>query len=155
MLWPDAIPLKLTVTGVEPAGIVDEAGDEMQLWSLTVTNTDSVRILMEKQPAVEFRVGDNWVVTEKGLDFGRVEPNHGATEELLVPANATACRVRLTYQTEIWKVRLLQFLGTSGRRQLARVPWLVKHLWPDQRNTFPNPPRWRAADLTAELRDSR
>lgn len=150
LLWPDSIPLTLTVTGVEPAGIVDESGNEMHVWSLTVTNTDSVRIIMGEHPALEFNVGDDWVATDQRLDFGRVEPNQGSTEELLLPTKATACRMRLTYQTETWKVRLLQFLGPSGRRQLAKMPWLAKHLWTDQRNTFPNPPSWREVKLTVD-----
>lgn len=151
LLWPASIPLQLHVARIEPADVVDDSGNEMRLWTLSITNTDSVWLEVEKHPTVEFKADAGWVASEQELDFGRVAPNQVSTQEFLLPVNATAWRLRVSYRSEPWNARLLQWLGDSGRRQLVRFPRLVKLLWTDQWNRFPDPPRWKKVLLTAGL----
>lgn len=150
LLWPASIPLQLQLAHIESADVVDDSGNEMRLWTLSITNTDSVWLEVEKHPTVEFEADDIWVSAEQELDFGLVAPAQHSTQILLLPADAMACRLRVNYRTEPWNARLLQWLGDSGRRQLIRLPWLANLLWTDQWNRFPGPPRWQRAELTVD-----
>jgi len=150
VLWPDHPPLHLLVRHVESVELVDDAGNKMRLWTLSITNTDSVWLDVERHPKVEFKSGGDWVATEQKLDFGHIPSGRSSAQELLLPASATTCRLRVNYRTEPWRARLLQWLGDSGRGQLIRLPWLAKLLWTDQWNRFPEPPRWSQAKLTVD-----
>lgn len=155
VLWPASAPLELTLTNEEPSGVLDEEGRELSLVSLCIGNTDRVRVMIEKDPHFEINAGGRWKAVAQPLNFGRIDANGSLVEQIVVPANATGCRLRLRYQTETWRSRLHARIGDSGRRRLLRIPWLCKMLWVDSWNTFPNPPRWREADLTIQLGDSR
>lgn len=154
VLWPVSVPLGLTLANVEPSGVQDEEGRELSLLSLRISNNDRVGVMIEKDPIIEINVGGQWHAVAQRLDFGRIGTGRSSVDHIAVPANAAGCRLRLRYQTETWRSRLSERLGDSGRRRLLEVPWLAKRLWVDSWSTFPNPPRWRAADLSIKFRDS-
>ena len=143
-------PIEVRVANIEPSGMVNDAGAEMLLVSLTITNRDCVDVMFDAAKGFEARsaVG-NWMPVTYEFTVARIAPGRQVSLLLLAPPATSACRLRLHYQTQIWKCRLMHRLGVRGRTLVARSRLLCKLVWPDELKTMPVPPHWRQTTIEA------
>lgn len=118
--------------------------------TLSVSNRDRVDVMFEAATEFEAKpaVGD-WVHVKYAFTVPRIAPGGQVPVLLLAPASTSACRLRLSYQTQIWKCRVMDSLGLRGRVLVAKSRLLRKLVWPDELKTMPVPPRWRQATIEA------
>jgi hypothetical protein len=112
-------PIFLTVIASGPSGVLDDTGNEYQILTVRMSNSDSGRLtLAENGIRAEARVGGRWVEAKSlstVLDVGRYR-------DLLVlaPYNAEGCRLGIDYLPEPLNLRLMRACGHVG---LWRVAW--------------------------------
>jgi hypothetical protein len=105
VLWPDVPrPPVLSVVTIERAGIVDDAGVEMRLVTLSICNPDErapapQRYLHVKdsRTPLEAKIANHWVPIEGTLGGCQFAPHASRERSIVLPAGAIACRVRLQY----------------------------------------------------------
>jgi len=150
--WPRECPVEMKVVAVEPSGMLDDAGGEMLMVTLSVRNRDRVDRVFEAANGFEARspVGD-WMPVKYAFTVPRTAPGQQASVLLLAPPATSAYRLRLHYQTqtENWKCRVMEGLGVRGRTLVAKSPLLRKLVWSDDLKTMPVPPHWRQATIEA------
>jgi hypothetical protein len=127
--------------------MVDDGGNEELLVTLSISNRDKVSVMFDRSRAFEAKITNHWVQVEQAFRFTRLAPSQQAYVTLLMPAGTDACSLRLNYQSEIWKQRLMEAIGLRGRTLLAKSPLLCKWVWPDELRTMRVPPHWKQATL--------
>jgi len=153
-ICPSRCPVELKLVGVEPSGMVNDEGKEAMLVTLSVSNRDSVSVMFETVTTFQAKIGGRWVEVKQAFGFDRIAPGRKSEEMLVMPGGTEACRLRFNYQSEIWKSRLMESLGPTGRRLVAKSPWLCKWVWPDQYKTMRVPPRWKQITVDVILPQS-
>jgi hypothetical protein len=144
-------PVELRVLAVGPSGIVDDSGKESSLVALSVSNIDCVAIMFDRNGDGEAEVEGRWITVEPSVNLDRIAAGRGMEESLIVPAGARTLRLRLRYQSETWKSRLMIRLGPNGRMWVAKSSLLCRLVWPDQYKTMPFPPRWKLVTLKVSV----
>jgi len=152
LAWSRQRPIDIRVATVEPSGMVNDAGAEMLLVSLSVSNRDCVDVIFDAANGYEARsaVGD-WTPVKYEFTVPRIAPGRQASVLLLAPPATSACRLRLHYQTQIWKCRVMERLGVRGRKLVAKSRLLCKLVWPDELKTMPVPSHWRQTTIEAVI----
>ena len=139
LAWPRRCPVELKLAGLEP----EDSGGKSSLLTLSISNRDYVTIMFEDGAGFEARISNQWVEVPQRFSIPQIGSGGTKQLRLAVPTGASACRLRLNYQTQIWKERLMVKLGLSGRRLVAKSSWLRKLVWPDEMKTMPMPPLWK------------
>src|SRR5215471_18867653 len=99
-------PVSLTVIDSEPSGVQDDNGNEYQILTVRMSNTDSGRLtLAEDGIRAEARVRDRWVEAKSLSTVHDV----GGYRDLLVlaPYNAEGCRLGIDYLPEPLNLRMM------------------------------------------------
>jgi hypothetical protein len=100
MIWPSRrgrCPLVLNIVSVEPAGIIDDAREEMWLVTLRLSNSDARP--SSPQNRLYFKssgTANRWIGVEGALDCA-LAPGERCDRLLLLPARTDAYRVCLKY----------------------------------------------------------
>src|SRR5262245_39563322 len=125
-------PPALSLISIDHAGIMDDAGAEMRLLTLCVSNSDTrppnpksvVYIDEDDGKPAQARVENRWI--EVGRAVGRCGLFPGRTHELLllVPADADCCRVpfRYTGSAMTAKAQLAWLVSRSPRFIASKMP---------------------------------
>jgi hypothetical protein len=150
-IWRLRCPVEVKVVSVEPSAMMSDDGKEIIRVTLSVSNRDSVSVMFDRVATLQAKVEDRWVEVKQVINLGRIAPDRISEKMLVMPGGAKACRLQLNYQSEIWKVRLMVSLGLTGRKLVAKSPWLCKWVWPDQWKTMRTPPRWKQITLEVLL----
>lgn len=137
-MWPYArSPVQLSLLRTEPSGVMDETGAELWLLHVTVSNRGSGPIQFAwGLTEVESRVGRRWLKSqpmELLWNPGYLQPLGSRSIIMLVPPNADACRIRMSYQPEVFRWALWRKMGTAGQGFFGRFPQLVRRVWPQGR----------------------
>lgn len=145
-------PVEVTAMRFEPSGIRDEHGQVYLLVTLSVTNRDAIRHWFGAGTNIEAKVANRWVQIEQPFNFGGLPPGKGNHELLLMPANASGCRLRMEHLSEHRDSRFLSLIGPSGRRLVSNSPILRKLLWPKQsKPMFPPGVRPEFTEIVVEV----
>jgi hypothetical protein len=166
-------PLALRPVATQSVGISGEDGSEVWLVTVSITNLGRETLELDRRwVTLRARVSGRWVEANSvcGLgtrNFGGLASLPSASvrlADLLVPAGAEACQVRIGCQRQLFRWRLLEFLGQQRSRFLGtRFPvlfnWLwdkyYRFLWPlnvrQPPEKFPRPPRWREDTLEVAI----
>src|SRR5262245_17253454 len=104
---PPRRPVEMQLVGAEPSGMVSDDGTEAIMVTLKVSNRDYVAIMFDRAATCEARIGEHWFQVEQPVSLGRIAAGQGAEESLVVPGATRALRLRLSYQSETWKSRLM------------------------------------------------
>ena len=123
-------PISVKLVNLEPAGMVDYAGAQLRVATLNVDNRDSGGLEFRKNKTFEARVGNRWIEVDQPFYVDWLPPACQTELLLLMPAGSDACRVRFSYQRELFKWRLWRCLGSIGQRALGRFPSLYSALRP-------------------------
>ena len=146
-LWPLRPPFEGRLVGVEPSGMLDDAGNEGLLVTLSISNRDGVAVMFDINRVFEAKVANHWIQVDQAFRFARLAPGQQASVLLHMPAGTDVCRLRLNYQSEIWKQRFIQAIGLRGRTLVVKSPVLCKWVWPDELRTMRVPPHWKQTTL--------
>lgn len=127
----------------------------MFLAHVTVSNAQKGSLMFEwDSTKVECRTSPHWSLIEAPEILANprfLAPQSTRELLLLVPAGATSCRMRLSYQRELFHWRLWHQLGPRGQKfALTKLPSLSKRLWPQGNygerppwnKGFRSPPKW-------------
>jgi hypothetical protein len=162
IIWParpGRCPLVLEVASIEPAGIFDDAGAEMWMASLSISNSDTRPrspenglYVRDSSRAIEAKVANRWIEEEGGMAC-RLDPHDKCTRVFLLPADTESCRVRLKYAaTSIslkWRLSgPIERLARIGHLRLPanywtwmyRVPFRPSSNWKEMTVELPMPP---------------
>jgi hypothetical protein len=150
LLWPARCPIEVRVAGVYQSGILDDVDAELLTVSLSVSNRDRVDVMFEAAKGFETKsaMGD-WIPVKYAFTVSRISPGQQTSVLLLAPPATAACRLRLRYQTGVWKSRVMGPLGARGRTLVAKSHLLRKLVWPDELKTMPVPPHWKQTTIEA------
>jgi len=152
LAWSRQCPIEVRVAAVEPSGMLDDAGGEMRTVTLNVINRDRVDVMFDAANGFEARLAaGDWMPVKYAFTVPRIPPGRQGSLLLLAPPATSACRLRLYYQTQIWKCRVMETLGVRGRTLVAKSHLLRKLVWPDELKTMPVPPRWRQTTIEAVI----
>ena len=95
MIWPSRrgrCPLVLNIVSVEPAGIIDDAREEMWLVTLRLSNSDARPSSPQNRLYFKSRgTANRWIGVEGALDCA-LAPGEWCDRLLLLPARTDACR---------------------------------------------------------------
>jgi hypothetical protein len=152
--WPTPCPIELKLVSVEPADIIDDAGQMLCLLTLSVHNPNSHR-LMFLPMTFEQRIANHWIEAPNRWTLGGVYTGGTAEEIFLIAPNADACRFRLKWAYDIpypfgigncW-ARFNPPSPTSARVQAvikSLSSRLYDSLWPPQPvgSAFYRKPHW-------------
>lgn len=145
-------PVEVTAMRFEPSGIRDEHGQVYLLVTLSVTNRDAIRHWFGAGTNIEAKVANRWVQIGQPFNFGSLAPGKGTHELLLLPGNASACRLRMEHLSEHRDSRFLSLMGPGGRRLVSNSPILRKLLWPKQsKPMFPPGVRPALPEIVVEI----
>jgi hypothetical protein len=125
-------PVEVTAVRFEPSGIRDEHGQAALLVTLSVTNRDAIYHVFRAGTNIEAKVANRWVQIGQPFNFGSLAPGKGTHELLLLPGNASACRLQMGHLSQHRDSRFLRLIGPGGRRLVSSTPILRKLLWPKQ-----------------------
>lgn len=104
--WPAPCPLDVKIAKMEPSGsgILDDAGNELWLVTLTISNrTAGCLYFPGEWMKIEAKVTGRWVKTENRCSLISIEPARKSDVLLLLPFDSEACRLRLEYAPEsLW-----------------------------------------------------
>jgi hypothetical protein len=133
---PRRCPVELRVAGVEPSSMIYYGGRQAMLVTLSASNSDSVDVTYEI-PTFEAKVGGLWIVhihpfgEQQVGGVSRMSAGAKREEMLVMPGGTEACRVRLRYFSDTWKSRFIVSIRPTGRKWVAKSPWLRELVWPD------------------------
>jgi hypothetical protein len=125
LLWrsgPECGPPVLNLVSMEPAEISDDAGEQMWLLTLSISNSDTRPPLPQnwlyfdeqKGRQTEVRVKNRWSTVEGRVGSGGLAPGKKHEVDILVPAGTDCCRVWLKY--------------TDARLTGGRLRWIAERL---------------------------
>ena len=124
--WPAPCPLDLKFARIEPSGsgILDDAGKELWLVTLTISNQTAGSLYFPGEwMKIEAKARGRWVETENRCNLSSISPARKSDVLLLLPADSEACRLRLKYAREslLWRVEgELWHLGVRLPPRVAR-----------------------------------
>jgi hypothetical protein len=152
LVWPPRCPIKVRVAAVERSGMFIDSGRELLMVTLIVSNCDQVAVMFEAVNGFEAKSAeDDWMPMEQAFTIPQIGSGREASLVLFAPPATSACRLRLHYQTQIWKCRVMESLGLRGRTLVAKSRLLCKLVWPDELKTMSVPPRWRQTTIEAVI----
>jgi hypothetical protein len=113
LLWDSRCPFGCRFVTAEPSGIIDDAGAEFSLVTLSLGNSRSAGLQAASGPArVQARIGNRWVAVENyyglGNKNGYLYPGAGKELILAIPPGAEACRLSFSYGVEPIKSQILR-----------------------------------------------
>jgi hypothetical protein len=135
LIWSSSArtPPALSFVRMEPAGILDENGEEMRLLTLKIANLDKRPPLAENllnvrnaEQGIEAKISNHWVHVE-GVLRCVLFPGESCERLFLMPARAKGCRVTLKHTGthlsggELW--RMAQALPQRVRFQAGTAFW--------------------------------
>jgi hypothetical protein len=145
-LWPASCPIEMKLLSMEPATLIDDAGSELYLVTLSVSNTCGVPIrLSKKMTKGQARIADRWIETEGITLPARLGLWRSSEIEILVPKDTEACRLNLCFRYEHETLKYALGIGMSEAPTLRALrcqqivywvsPWLFNQIW--RRNASP------------------
>ena len=150
--WQSRGPFEIKLMGIEPSGILDDAGKEFLLVDIQIINRGMGVLFCrrEKQP-VEARIAKRWVEVETPWGIGNLTTHGKKPVTALLPAAADGCRITFEYQREPMQISFARKLGTRGQQAVARIlPIRVSNwLWPH--TIFPRSSSWKPINLEVPL----
>jgi hypothetical protein len=130
LLWPSRCPVDLKWVSMEPSGIIDADGTEPWLVTLTMTNCcRGFLILAPQATRCEAKVGGKWTEAETVSSVTTLMRRESRLVLVLVPSAAEACRLRIQYAPEPWRLRLLKMGGALGLWRHAWVQRVTPASW--------------------------
>jgi hypothetical protein len=129
-------PVEVAAVRFEPSGIRDEHGQAALLVTLSVTNRDAIYHAFRAGTNIEAKVSNRWVQFGQPFNFGSLAPGKGTHELLLLPGNASACRLQMGHLPQHRDSRFLRLIGPGGRKLVSSSPILRKLLWPKPKPMF-------------------
>jgi hypothetical protein len=146
--WPSCGPFEANVVSIEPSGIFDEAGAEFWLVSMNLSNQGNGLILLDSEQArIEAKVIDRWVGTPEPFRLSSILPGRPNGAQFLLPANANACRLHLTYSFRTHRLdgrftqwTWVRFPGLYGTNPFGRE---LNRLYYSSLTNRQPPLRWR------------
>ncbi len=105
---------------VQPAGVFDDAGAELLLVSLSVSNSavspNEPIYVNDSGVSLEANVANHWIPLDGRVGLRALWPaQNGHGLEVVVPANATACRIH--------------FKWAYARLAAGRMRWIAERSW--------------------------
>lgn len=139
-IWRDkpptsVVPLVVSVHDIEPANIIDDAGEGMLLVKLAMTNScpwpNQPVYVKDLGISFEAKVANRWIAVEGRIGDCALRPFDSHRIDVVVPASASACRIafkwtfaRLTGGQLRWIAENYRgWLPTGTRAQLWRLGW--------------------------------
>jgi hypothetical protein len=119
--------------------------------TLSVTNRDAIYHVFRAGTNIEAKVANRWVQIGQPFNFGSLAPGKGTHELLLLPGNASACRLRMGHLSQHRDSRFLRLIGPGGRRLVSSTPILRKLLWPKPKPMFPPGGRPEYTEILVEV----
>jgi hypothetical protein len=129
------LPPVVSVLGIEPANIMDDAGAEMWLVTLSISNSvtwpNEPVFVKDSDIPVEAKVASRWVGVEGQIGLCALSHFQPHRIDVVVPANAGACRITFKWtRARLTSGRLRWIAENSGgwlpsevRNQLWRHAW--------------------------------
>ena len=117
---PPVCPAVVKIEAVEPIEMANDAGAEMVMLSLSISNSvlwpNERSYVNDSGVSLSAKVANRWVPLDGKIGFHGVWPGYGKQVVIVVPANATDCRFKLK-----WAYARL----TGGwMRRIAEQGWL-------------------------------
>jgi hypothetical protein len=141
---------------METSGVLDDAGAEVWLITLSLSNRSRAALYFAREWAtVEAKVAGRWAEAKNQCQFDHLRAHENREVVIFLPSRAGACRLRFQYLPEPLKLRFMRWCGQLG---LWRLPWCralaarvlpVGWRQPLRSDIIGRSPRWR--EIQAEL----
>jgi hypothetical protein len=120
----------VTVLGIEPANIIDDAGAEMWLVTLSISNSvtwpNEPVFVKDSGVSVEAKVANRWVGVAGQIGDCALSHFQPHRIDVVLPANAGACRITFKWTEQvsvlIFDIKALCCAGSAGLRHTSNCP---------------------------------
>lgn len=158
VIWPaqaERCPVALSVARTEPSGIFDDAGVEMWMATLSISNSDARPgtpenglYVKNSGRGIEAKVANRWIELEGGMAC-RLDRHGNATRMFLLPPGAEFCRVCLKYTDTSTSLKSRLWWPTRWLERLCHIQMPAKFWRWINEGQFRPSSHWR--EITTEL----